>query len=49
MLDQMLTLDYKKRPMAKELLEHPFFTDAPDIPKPKERRRPPPPPVRTGS
>jgi serine/threonine protein kinase len=27
LLDQMLTIDYKYRPMAKELLKHPFFNE----------------------
>ena len=47
LLELMLTLDYKKRPMANELLQHPFFLGTPDMPKPREKRRPPP--VRSSS
>jgi len=27
LLDKLLTVDYRQRPMAKEALQHPFFGD----------------------
>jgi serine/threonine protein kinase len=35
LLELMLTIDYKKRPMASELLDHPFFKNMLEIPKPR--------------